>query len=509
MNDAFAYDVVEYPSYIHPQMHPSRLAAIARLHGIAAASPRQCRLLEIGCGDGLQLLTLAQAYPESHFVGVDLSEAAIARGEALRRRAGLDNLSLIHADLLAWDPGPQGFDFVLAHGFYSWVPEVVRERLLALCSEVLTPGGVAYISYNAMPGGHLRRMIWQMLAYHVDRDGTPQQQVAGAADFLAWLDRSLGAPADGVKEGYLAAIRYELDHHLKELSPALLYHDDLSPHNTPFLFTDFMEGARRHGLDYLAEADYFEMSDLFLSVESRRHLDGFTAGDGVAREQYLDFLKGRRFRQTLLRRGTAESSADDTAVLHMEVSSELRAEPATDASGTRFSNASGAALVVSHPLVEHVFSAISNTRGVAGIAALRQRALAEMDLAPDPKTDADLAGTIAFAFRIGLLTLSCDAPVYSTEAGASPAISALARAQLERGDMTFASLRPAIVRIQEPPARELMRLLDGTRNRAALLDALLGWQATNPELGGDHELAAGTLEASLAGLANLGLLVAD
>ena len=65
MNEPFAYDQVEYPSLIHPQMHPSRLAAIARLHGIRAAAPGSCRLLEVGCGDGLQLITLAMAYPKA------------------------------------------------------------------------------------------------------------------------------------------------------------------------------------------------------------------------------------------------------------------------------------------------------------------------------------------------------------------------------------------------------------------------------------------------------------
>ena len=84
MNEPFAYDQVEYPSLIHPQMHPSRLAAIARLHGIRAAAPGSCRLLEVGCGDGLQLITLAMAYPESRFVGVDLSASGCANRWDLR-----------------------------------------------------------------------------------------------------------------------------------------------------------------------------------------------------------------------------------------------------------------------------------------------------------------------------------------------------------------------------------------------------------------------------------------
>ena len=146
MTDAFAYDLLKYPAHIHQQMLPALLAPIARVHGIEVASPRQCRLLEVGCGDGVQLITLAMAYPESQFVGVDMSTAAIARGEAIRARLGLDNLTLVAADLMQWDPGQAAYDYILAHGFFSWVPEPVRRRLLQLCRQSMSPKGMAYIS---------------------------------------------------------------------------------------------------------------------------------------------------------------------------------------------------------------------------------------------------------------------------------------------------------------------------------------------------------------------------
>ena len=187
MTGSFAYDILEYPSHVHPQMHPSRLAAIARLHGIAAASPADCRLLEVGCGDGLQLVTLAMAYPRSRFVGVDMSQAAIARGEAIRARLGLDNLQLVAADLLEWNPGPASYDYIVAHGFYSWVPDFVRERLLALCNEALAPAGIAYVSYNALPGCHIRRMLWEMMKFHTRDIDDPRGKIEQAQGFLAWL----------------------------------------------------------------------------------------------------------------------------------------------------------------------------------------------------------------------------------------------------------------------------------------------------------------------------------
>src|SRR5262245_51950444 len=102
---AFAYDVVDYPSHPQPQTHPARLAAIARLHGMSTASPARCRFLEVGCGEGATLLPLALAYPESTFVGIDLSGVAIARGEALRKGVGLPNLRIVAAELTQWGQG--------------------------------------------------------------------------------------------------------------------------------------------------------------------------------------------------------------------------------------------------------------------------------------------------------------------------------------------------------------------------------------------------------------------
>src|SRR5262245_61868406 len=151
MNETpFLYDVVSYPGLPQPQAHPARLAAIARLHGIPTASPSQCRLLEVGCGEGANLLACALAYPHSTFVGVDLSKSAINRGEAYQQKLGLTNLRLQAADLTAWQPLEGTYDFIIAHGFYSWVPLAVRDALLALCRDWLAPAGIAYISYNAL-----------------------------------------------------------------------------------------------------------------------------------------------------------------------------------------------------------------------------------------------------------------------------------------------------------------------------------------------------------------------
>jgi tRNA G46 methylase TrmB len=66
-----AYDEVLYPSYTHNQTHPDRLATIATLFGLTPAPVERCRVLELGCGNGSNLVPMAYGLPGSEFVGID------------------------------------------------------------------------------------------------------------------------------------------------------------------------------------------------------------------------------------------------------------------------------------------------------------------------------------------------------------------------------------------------------------------------------------------------------
>lgn len=488
MTDTFAYDVLEYPSHVHPQMHPSRLSAIARLHGIPAASPTDCRLLEVGCGDGLQLVSLAMAYPHSHFVGVDMSQAAVARGEAMRTRLGLDNLRLVATDLLAWDPGTEPYDYIVAHGFWSWVPEAVRERLLALCDGALAPAGIAYVSYNALPGCHIRRMVWEMMKFHARDADEPGEKIARARDMLAWLERDVLSS----RLVYGDVVRNEARDLLKRTDTSVLFHDDMAAINQPLTFSDFMLQAGRHDLAYLAEADYYEMNDKVLeSAEARERLATISGDDVLQKEQYLDFLKGRRFRQTLLchanvpiRREPAMAEA-----MRMDVVGQMRAELAdgvaldlTQGVVVRFQNLDGAALVIDHPVAKAALALLGEAFP-APFAASELLARAREHAASDASIEDDaaiLAHTLTAGFQMGLLTLHCDAPRFAIHAGERPRTCALARLQLGAGSDLLTSLRPSMVRLDSVLALELVRLLDGSRDRATLLRDLAARMAELP-----------------------------
>ncbi|MEI9905648.1 MAG: class I SAM-dependent methyltransferase [Asticcacaulis sp.] len=180
-----SYDEVAYPSTVFQQTHPERLFAMAWLHGLEPPPVDTARILEIGGGDGMNVISIATAYPRTRALSFDLSARAVARGQAVIRDADLTNVKVEVGDILEAAESMEGtFDYVVCHGVYAWVPEVVRDAILKLVGRVLAPNGVAYISYNAMPGGHLRIAIREMLLRHVGHIADPAERIATAQAFL-------------------------------------------------------------------------------------------------------------------------------------------------------------------------------------------------------------------------------------------------------------------------------------------------------------------------------------
>ena len=182
-----------YESLPFAQTHPSRLATVATLFGLRPPRVERCRVLELGCASGGNLVPLAEALPDSWFVGVDLSaKRQIADGELhVIRKTGLSNVSLRHASITDIDDTYGHFDYVLCHGVFSWVPKDVQDRILDVCANHLTPNGIAYISYNTYPGWHMRGVIRDMMRYHAFRFDAPDQRIGQARAILDFLAQSV------------------------------------------------------------------------------------------------------------------------------------------------------------------------------------------------------------------------------------------------------------------------------------------------------------------------------
>jgi SAM-dependent methyltransferase len=171
-----AYDDVPYTGHPYADSHPERLATMATLFGMQPSPVERCRVLEIACGDAANLIPIAYALPGSQFVGFDKAAQPIEIGQRMVARLALTNIALAQRDLAECPADAGKFDYIIAHGLYSWIPAEERDRLLALVARHLAPRGVAFVSYNVYPGCHIRRMVWEMLRFHTDQLCTPAER---------------------------------------------------------------------------------------------------------------------------------------------------------------------------------------------------------------------------------------------------------------------------------------------------------------------------------------------
>jgi SAM-dependent methyltransferase len=298
---ADSYETVPYPELIHPHTHPDRLAVAGRLLGMRPAAADACRVLELGCGPGVNLVAMAQDLPRSHFVGIDSSPQHVARAREIIEAAALTNVDVRLGDIRSWDAGSDRYDFVLAHGVYSWVEADARSALLRVIGHVLAPEGLAFVSYNTYPGWFVLRGIREMMLFHARGEQDPVTRARKGAELLTFLLEHVDAQSSGYATD-LARCKNALESRFGLLETervASILHDELAPVNEPVFFHDFARRAESVGLQYVAEADLRGSTPVGLTPDLVRGIRGL-ASDLTSLEQYMDFVSNRTFRQTLL-----------------------------------------------------------------------------------------------------------------------------------------------------------------------------------------------------------------
>jgi len=491
MNESSLYDEVPYPGRAFAQTHPDRLATMATLYGLQPAPPSACRVLELGCGDGGNLLPMALALPDSAFVGVDVAPGAIERARSLADDLDLENITFEVVGIEDFQAPAGSFDYVMAHGVYSWVPEQVRDDLLAVCGRLLSEHGVAYVSYNSMPGHRTRQTLRDMLAFALEGIDDPAERMAAGRRLLAEACEVWPA-GEGLQTTIGGQARMLLEH-----GDALFFHDTLSPINKAPYFKEFAAHAAAHGLRYLAEAEFSEMQYGALPEELQRRLAA--TEDVVEREQLVDFLKQRMFRQTLLCHAavTPDQQPRPERLRAMAAAGSIEWEVVDEDSGRfAFTGSAGPRLETDHPLLVVALQRVA----ARWPASVWLEDLAGGEDASD-ESHAVICEALLPCFAANLVRLHVHPPMPSPAPGPLPRTSPLARIQAhERGWMT--TLRHTSIRLEDELGWLLVALLDGTRDRAKLL-ADLG-AATNgayPELERD-------LDRSLATLGRVALLIA-
>ncbi|MGE0860513.1 MAG: methyltransferase regulatory domain-containing protein [Gammaproteobacteria bacterium] len=476
---ANSYDAIPYESNPFPFTTPEYLASVAGLFGLEGADPARCRVLELGCASGGNLLPLAANFPDSHFVGIDASGAQVADGRAAITSYGLTNIELQCADILTWRHDGEPFDYVICHGVYSWVPDAVQTRILQLCRALTHPRSICYVSYNTYPGWHLRGSVREMMNYHARGFTDDRERIGQSRALLKFLVEA--APDEGA---YGQLLREELEV-LKDRDDSYLFHEHLEVNNTPLYFYQFAERMAAAGLRYLGEASLNSMLPHGYSPQIRETLARI-APDIIRHEQYLDFLRNRTFRRTLMCHEETELERDIAvgSIANYRVSAILRADPPAEGEedeGPTFTHASGARISVQEPLERGVLEVLAREMPASvPVSALVTQAAAGVGASAEDPAVVQKVGSVVLECAANGIAELCRYPDrFALATDGRPRVHPFARWQLAKHKW---AANQRHVRVEPPPMeRELALLCDGTRDRAAL-ESALGERVVSGEL---------------------------
>ncbi|MBT3331069.1 MAG: methyltransferase domain-containing protein [Rhodospirillaceae bacterium] len=505
MSDSFfqARDqAIPYPSRPVPLSHPTHLYVVGRLHGLdpvamdgAPAAP-VARVLELGCGAGGNLLPMAASLPGVEFVGVDLSGPQIDLARVAAVTAGINNVEFLAGDALsALDGrGDLSFDYIILHGLYSWVSAAVQDALLPLCSKFLSDNGIIYISYNTYPGWHGRGLIRDLMLRACADLSDPTERATAARGALDRLVAAYAQPDDAY-----ANLLAEEQQRVAALEDGFLLHDLLEAENHPIYVDEFLRRGADAGLQFVSESNVAASREENFAPGVRLHLSAID--DLVQREQNVDFLLNRSFRQSVLCKAghnvRRQISAEWLSGLYLASPVRpLGQLPEGEPGEAFFATPDGGRFGMTTP------SAIS---ALNHLALAWPDFIALEDLAAKVGDPAIVAQLVIDLYPRNWLDLLPLAPGFVMLPGPRPMVTPLARVQIVTGEHVT-DLRHRSVLITDSFTRQLIPHLDGQTDRADLLAAVAGFEISGrPQIANDDPEAL--LDAALHQLAERCLLV--
>lgn len=475
-----SYDELPYRGHSFDATHPDSLAAHAILLGLTPPKVESCRVLELGCGNGSNLIPMAVTLPNARFLGVDLSNRHVEEGLEDIDQMRLTNIELRHADLLDFNSSYGQFDYIICHGVFSWVPKLVREKILSICRDHLSPNGIAYISFNTYPGWHLPGAIRGALKYQASRGSSAKEAVALAREQLTFL---MEAIRPGAQTTFANLLREEAKQ-LSNKPDTYLFHEFLEVENNPLYFHEFVKLLEGASLRYVGDVkfDCFDSKELLPEVHESVMAHATSFEDF---EQQADFVKGRRFRNALIGQRDCDprrpmdanrltdlwlSSAAKAAASEIQLGEDHDAEFLHE-KGARVKTNDPVAKALLQFLIEQWPRRVHFSEVQSSVSEILQKA--DGDLFQDAsELQAKLADfALACTFR-GFVLLHANAPRMSIVPSPRPLASPFARQQIARGSTFVTDLRH-VSGLIDPLQRMVLSQLDGSRDIEAILDALI------------------------------------
>ena len=262
----------------------------------------------------------------------------------------------------------------------------------------------------------------------------------------------------------------------------LILHDELATINQPVYFHDFASHASQYELQYLAEASFASVLPNDIPPDIVKRVEKLSE-DLVEFEQYLDFLKNRSFRRTLL----CHSGVDINRRLRPETLMELRiasrAAPVSEQvdlspkSIEAFQGKDGATFKTDHPLSKAALLYLREVQPKSiSFPVLMKEASKMVDL--DQTSDVEqekltLAASIlqAFSYSDSLVELHAIDLPFTITLSAKPKASALARWAASKGYVVtnYRHERVALDFMMEL----ILTKLDGEHTREDILEWLI------------------------------------
>jgi methyltransferase-like protein/2-polyprenyl-3-methyl-5-hydroxy-6-metoxy-1,4-benzoquinol methylase len=466
------------------ETHPAHIAAICALFGIKTAAVDNCKVLELGCGTGSNLIPMASEYPSSSFLGIDLSTVQIQEGKKIVAELALKNIQLSAQSIKDFRKSKDKYDYIICHGVFSWVDHNVQTQIMKIFSDHLTDNGIAYLSYNTLPGWRMQGAIREMMQYHTAFIEDPAEKVTQAKALLHFLSKS----QLNKSTPYSIFIEQCLDE-LKKAPDYYVFHEYLEEQNEAFYFHQIIDRAEKHSLTYVADVHFGLMGSADLTEETKQTLEELKT-DRVRYEQYLDFLRNRKLRESLFctQKNTPYFPANSQPIEQLYCAAALESKSAilnlSNSQLEVFTHRNGGEIKSDTPIVKAALVALSQAwpESVAFSNLARAACIAigiEFDSDQGAQAKSELMSSFLSYAEANLINFTATPTLCIRAISDYPETSALARYQALRQEY-ITSLRHTAVKL-ESTSRQILALLDGKHSQADLREALMNLHA-NGEL---------------------------
>jgi len=298
------YKELGYKSYPFPFTTPAYLEAYGTLVGLKPPTAKMARVLELGATYGGNIISQAAHNPEATFVGIELSQDQVEKGNKIIGDAKLDNVSLVQGDILNFDESMGTFDYIIAHGFYSWISDEMKDKLLYIISNHLADNGIAYVSYNTYPGWHTMEEVRQLMLFaNRGHDESTHKEKVLRGKTVGSLVGAQILNYDNLKERnskFLGALRSVM-----QKDDYYVGHDHLEPHNDPCYLYQFNDHLKDNNLAYVGDADLTLSMVRTYDESIADKLEQLAPNSQADQEQYLDFMLDTTFRKSIICKASA------------------------------------------------------------------------------------------------------------------------------------------------------------------------------------------------------------